>query len=659
LCGIFGIANLAGGKAIDEDRFGEALSRLHHRGPDAQIQRRLDRDVLFGHTRLSIIDLSDCSNQPLSIFDRYWLIYNGEIFNYLELREELIGLGAQFRTAGDVEVVLHAYAHWGEGCVSRFNGMWALAIYDMQTKTLFCSRDRFGIKPFNYAVVDGQLLFASEIKAIIAYAPRLIEPDHGMIANFCRTSVGAQHAQTWFRDVRRLQPGCNLRVGADGQIHLWRYWDYPRERRSDLSLEEASREYGALFEDAVRLRMRSDVPLGITLSSGVDSNSIAFAMQGVDPAPHHSFTARFRDEEELVQDGAIYQDSTRRIDESVVALAVARKLGLTPHIVDTDYSDFVGRLGRIVYHLESGNSSPAVIPLMQLLERAREHLTVVLDGQGADELLGGYIMAVLWPAERDLLRAGRLRAAWRGLKAYLKTYTLRSAVFLALRQASNYLPFISHLQQRIQGLDAVYGPRLRGHSPFADYPELEDVPGEGSLSRRLREQHSGGLVNLLHYGDAISMANSLEARMPFLDHRLVEFVWPLPGEFKVHLGMGKYIHRQAMRGLVDDSILDEPAKYGFTTPIGQQFRKTYPAGTGPVDLLLSERCMDRGLFDREGLASVIAAHRAGRADHGTLLFRLLSVELWFRIFVDGEADGLAPRRADTRPCRAEETICHA
>lgn len=636
MCGIFGIVNLGGNRPIDENRFRDGLEKLAHRGPDGRRWERVADGVAFGHARLSIIDLSDESNQPFQISDRYWLIYNGEIFNYLELRGELEALGAVFQTSGDTEVLLRAYIQWGEDCVSRFNGMWAFAIYDRAEQTLFASRDRFGIKPFNYAVHDGQFLFASEIKSLLHYAPALAEPDYRAIANYCRTSVGAQHEQSWFRDVRRLQPGHNLAIGADGAMRLWRYWDYP-VGKSDIGFDEARRQYADLFEDAVRLRMRSDVPLGITLSSGVDSNSIASVMQVLDPAPHHSFTARFEDAEGLAQDGAIYQDSSRRIDESVVARAVAERLGLDAHIVDTDYTDFVGRLGQIIYHLESGNSSPAVIPLMQLLGEARKRLTVVLDGQGADELLAGYISAVIWPAERDLVMSGRVRKAWRGLRRYLKTYTLRSLLTLAARQASNDLPWISRLQQRLRGLDAIYGPRLRDQAPLADFPPLKPVAGEEALARRLREQHSGGLVNLLHYGDAISMANSLEARMPFLDHRLVEFTWPLPGDFKVELGVGKYIHRQAMRGLVDDGILDETTKYGFTTPIDQQFRKPYMGGEGPLDMLLGARCLARGLFDAGGLKALVEDHRTGRKDHGTLLFRLLSVELWFRIFIDGEA----------------------
>jgi asparagine synthase (glutamine-hydrolysing) len=648
LCGIFGIVDLGGGRRIDESRFRAGLETLAHRGPDGRFCKLIDDRVMFGHARLSIIDLSDESNQPFLIDGRYWLTYNGEIFNYLELRAELEAAGVRFRTAGDTEVLVRAYEHWGADCVSRFNGMWAFAIYDTETGEVFASRDRFGIKPFNYAVVDGQLLFASEIKAMLHYAPGLAVPHYGMIANFCRTSVGAQHEQTWFKAVKRLQPGHNLTVDASGEIRTWRYWDYPREPAGDPGFEAARDRYAALFEDAVRIRMRSDVPLGITLSAGVDSNSIAYVMQAVDPAPHHSFTARFQDEN-FTTAATIYKDSTRAVDESVVARRVAGELGLEAHVVDTDYGDLVSELKRIVWHLESGNSSPAVIPLMQLLGEARKRLTVVLDGQGADELLAGYVANVLFPAIGDQVKAGRWRDAWSGLREYLKSYTLRALVLLAARRASNRLPVITRVQQRVQGLEAVYGPLLRGLPRLADYPPLDPMPRETGAARALREQHAGGLVNLLHYGDAVSMANSLEARMPFLDHRLVEFVWPLPDDYKLRMGVGKYVHREAMRGRVDDAILDDHIKHGFSTPISNEFRGNESHALEAIEVLLSERCLSRGVFERRGLEALLAEHRAGKRDHGPLLFRLLSTELWFRAFIDADASAPEPRREQMEP----------
>jgi asparagine synthase (glutamine-hydrolysing) len=633
MCGIFGIVNLDKGGSFDTRRVQRALEVMKHRGPDAQVWKQVDGYVLFGHTRLSIIDLTEASNQPILVDYRYWLVFNGEIFNYLELRSELVDAGVHFHTSGDAEVLLQSYIRWGEACVHRFNGMWSFAIYDKSERTLFCSRDRYGEKPFNYALLDGKFYFSSEIKAILAYAPELSEPDYNIISNFCRTSVGAQHPETWFKKVRRLQPGHNLLISG-GKVNISRYWHYPLNKFNNLSFEDARQEYARLFLDAVRIRMRSDVPLGVTLSSGLDSSSITYAMQRIDFAPHHCFTSRFSPIEGLVQDHSIYAEAGCTIDESVSARRVTQQLQLQSHVVETDYSDFVNQLSNIVWHLESGNSSPAVFPLMQLLKKARANVTVLLDGQGADELLGGYVANIIWQNFVDLISSTRYREAIASVAEYSKTYTLRYSILMALRSASNRLPWISTLHQQLTGTSEVFGPALSSYDRMCDYPQLTDERDTGWVTEALRRQHSGGLVNLLHYGDAISMANSIESRMPFLDHRLVEFVWGLPSDFKIKLGVGKYIHREAMRGLVPNWIIDNRTKLGFNSPIASQFRKNFTGTEGPVDVLLSARCLERGLFDKSGLKNLIDLHRQGKRDHSTLLFRLLSTELWFRRFQD-------------------------
>jgi asparagine synthase (glutamine-hydrolysing) len=632
MCGIFGIVDIEARPPIDDALMASALKEMSHRGPDAAEWRRIGEGAAFGHTRLSIIDLSAASNQPMVIEERYWLVFNGEIFNFLELRDELQSQGVVFRTSGDAEVLLRAYIAWGQSCVERFNGMWGFAIYDVRERTLFCSRDRYGEKPFNYAFVDGRFVFASEIKSMLACFPSLAEPAMEAIENYCRTSVGAQHSQTWFRDVRRLQPGHNLLL-RDGKMEIRRYWRYPACVDRRLGFEEAREEYARIFTDAVRIRMRSDVPLGITLSAGLDSNSIAYAMQRLDPAPHHCFTSRFK-QEGLVQDGSIYVDGGAAIDESLTAGKVTTELGLSPHVVDTDYSSFVPQLAQIVRHLESGNSSPAVFPLMQLLKEARKHVTVVMDGQGADELLGGYVANILWQGVADSIAAGRVAEAVESIREYGRSYKLAYSLKMALRSFSNTFPLISQAYEVSSGVAAVFGPALRGAKRMRDYPDLDDARSRGWVAAALRRQHSGGLVNLLHYGDAISMANSIESRMPFLDHRLVEFVWPLPSSFKLRGGVGKVIHREGMRGTVPDWIIDDRVKFGFNSPIATQFKKDFVETEGPLDVLFSDRCRERGLFNRRGLEALVDAHRHGQADHSPLLFRMVSAELWFKTFID-------------------------
>lgn len=650
MCGILGLVTLNERAMLDETRFRHGLATLHHRGPDVEIARRIASGVMFGHARLSIIDLREVSNQPMCIGGRYWVVYNGEIYNYRELRKELETLGNIFKTNSDTEVLLYAYATWGPACVERFNGMWAFAIYDTHDRTLFCSRDRFGVKPFNYSTVGDQFLFASEIKAMLAYRPSLAEPHYDAISNYCRTSVGAQNPQTWFKDVYRLPPGCNLFI-VNGEVRIERYWRYPTTQKLDIGIEDAKVHYQELFKDAVRLRMRADVPVGITLSSGVDSTSIAYMMGQVAGGAHHSFTSRFASDDKLDTDTSIYTNKMA-IDESVIAKEVADELGYHSHIVDTDYGNFIPALDQIIYHLESGNSSPAVIPLMQLLGVAKKHVTVLMDGQGADELLGGYIVNTFWPAIGDLIARGQFAEARRSFHEFRKTYKASYAVKMALRDLSNDIDLVTQIHQKWSGRDAVFGPALRTYTRWKDFM---DRPGEGNsshLGRLLQRQHSGGMVNLLHYGDAISMANSLEARMPFLDYRLVEYVWQLPSEHKVQLATGKSLHRYAMRGLVPNKILDQKEKFGFTTPITQWLRSDRFAQDHPLDILLEPRSLERNLFEKAGTKRLVDEHRSGQKDHATLLFRMLNVELWFRRFIDAPIQSREPSQAPTESINA-------
>jgi len=639
VCGILGVVNLSKGLTVDESRFRSAVQTMHHRGPDAQNVRRFRDDAIFAHSRLSIIDLSEANNQPFGILDRYWIVYNGEVFNYKELREELTQLGAQFRTAGDTEVVLFAYAFWGPDCVTRFNGMWAFAIYDAQERSVFCSRDRFGEKPFYYAEVNGEFIFASEPQAILHIYPQLAAPDYNVIGNFCRTSVGAQHSQTWFRDIKRLQPAGNLLI-TNSRIATTRYWSYPADAQKGPSFPEACEIYKSMFLDAVSLRMRSDVAVGITLSGGLDSTSIAYAAAHLGYSNLHCFTASFDPADDLAASGEVYANADFAIDESPTAKKVADELGFRSHRVVTNYRDFVPTLSRCVYHMGSGNSSSAVIPLFQLFSQARQDVTVILEGQGADELMAGYVANILWPAVIDLARRGDISEAIRSLAEFSETYKLSYAVKLGLRDLSNEVQALSSAHQRYSGLGQVYGPMLRQYSRLKDFPELSEPESASFVSRALRRSHSGGLANLLHYGDGISMANSLESRMPFMDHRLVEFVHALPAEYKFHRGIGKRLLREAMKGLVPEAILQSKRKIGFSTPLSQLFGSGDRFEESPAEVLLSRRCLDRDLFDKKGLQRLLHTHRAGQRDYSPLLFRLLSVELWFRLFIDGDATQL-------------------
>lgn len=628
MCGVFGIYNIQDNKAIKVSLVENCLRTMIHRGPDNQSFEKINDDVILGHVRLAILDLNEGANQPFcDQTGNFWIVFNGEIFNYLEIKAELLALGYHFNTASDTEVLLYAYIHWGEDCVQKFNGMWAFSIYDKEKDKLFCSRDRFGVKPFNWGEVDGQFIFASEIKAILSYFPQLKMPNYNVIANYCRNSIGAQIKETWFENIYRLEPAHNLIIDASG-INIVRYWDYPKQIDKNISFETAKEKYRKLFLNAVELRMRSDVPVGFTLSSGIDSSSIVSTLKGKLNGNVNTYTAAFSNSEYSIKEKQNFRENVE-IDEPKIVRKLAKEIGLEPGIIEVCFSNYVERLSKIIYHMESGNSSPSIYPLNSILEVASKDVTVVLEGQGADELLAGYITNVYPIYIKELLKKFKLRAAIHELRTFVKTYSIKSVIMLFIRDLN--IAWIQKLYFIISGIDDLYIGKIKQFDHIKDYPK-EPSNFDDGLNHYLFKSHTGGLVNLLHYGDAVSMAHSLESRQPFLDYRLVEFVFTLPYEYKIKNAFGKYIHREAMKGIVPDFILSNPIKFGFDTPLLQLFSETN--SNSPVGILLSDKCLNRGLFSEKAIRKALLLQKQGKGNYSRLLYRMLSVELWFRKFID-------------------------
>lgn len=629
MCGIFGIIN-KNPKLINKQLVKEAVALMSYRGPDSYGQWGLDTKVELAHLRLSILDLSEDGNQPFfSSCGRYVVIFNGEIYNYIEIRSKLKDIGCYFHTESDTEVLINAYIKWGEECVRYFNGDWAFAIYDIEVNKLFCSRDRFGVKPFNYAIIDDSFIFSSEVKSILHYHPSLRKPNYNVISNFCRNSLGAQIAETWFSGIIRLLPAHNL-VWEAGTINVYKYWDYPTSTDKKISFDEACIKYKNLFEDAVKLRMRSDVPIGTTLSSGIDSSSIVSVITKYSKSSltkHKTFTAVFDNSSfDKLEKTAFKNDI--QIDEGYIVKKLSDILGLDSKFITSEDSFFIQELANIIFHLESGHSSYATLPLSRVLGNARKEVTVVMEGQGADELLGGYVLKAFPYLILELLKSGKILTAIHEFNAFRNNYSIGQSIKLLFRLVGGTL--IEKLYRRSKGIDKVFGPFLKKYKRIKDYPfELKTF--DDSFNKALFKSHTGGLVNLLHYGDAISMSKSMESRNPFVDVNLVEFCFMLPYHFKMKNGLGKYIHRKAMKEVVPDFILDNPIKLGFITPLSIQFG-SYSAI--PIQILMSERCLSRGIYTKEGVSKLIDMHISKRENHSPLLFRLLSVELWFRIFID-------------------------
>jgi asparagine synthase (glutamine-hydrolysing) len=625
MCGILGIFTIVGEAEIIRPKFEEALATMTHRGPDAGCISYIGGKLALGHRRLAIIDLNKESNQPFQLENKYWIIFNGEIYNYIDLRNELRALGNDFQTESDTEVLLRAYIVWGQDCVRKFNGMWAFAIYDSVRRELFCSRDRFGVKPFNYSLINGQLIFSSEIKAIIKYKPYLAEADFGVIANYIKIAIGAQIDRTWFRNVSRLMPAHNLTASESG-IKITRYWQYPSQGVPNTNLEDAVPQYKTLLADAVRLRMRSDVPVGFTLSSGIDSTALVALLSPDLLANRKTYTAAFSE--------TPFRRSEKRnfkkdeiINEPKIVKQLGNDLGFSPNIIEIDYSNYVNRLRRLIWHLESGHGSPAIFPLDQVLNAAAKDVTVVIEGQGADELLGGYISNLIPLKILNSLQTGHFLRALKDSSLYYSRYSLMQSTLLALRQARPQI--WRKLYFEATGINRLLTGALKDQALLSDYP-YQDKIYEDPITQNLYEAHTGGLVNLLHYGDAISMAHSLESRLPFMDYRLVEYAFKLSSDLKVARGFGKLIHRRAMEGVVPNYILNNPIKLGFESPLTHLFATSSEAEA----MLLSKSARDRGLFSPQELGRLLDETRSGARDHSRLLFRVLSAEIWFREFID-------------------------
>jgi asparagine synthase (glutamine-hydrolysing) len=616
VCGICGIVRLEHEPESDTAR--EMLAELKHRGPDGEgFFSALG--VAFGHARLAIIDLSDGGRQPFESEDgTLQLMHNGEIFNYIELRAELERAGHRFRTATDTEVVLAAYEQWGDSCVQRFNGMWAFAIWDDRRQRLFCSRDRFGIKPFYYRWNGGRLSFASEPRAFRRDPQTILAPNLIAVRDFLEQGYTDHMSETFFASILQLPAAHSLVVDKVG-LHIERYW----ELRPAPELADHVGAFRELFVDSVRLRLRSDVPLGTALSGGLDSSAVAVAIDhllrterwsaGPVGDRQETFTAYF--------EGPAY-------DERTYADAVARRIASRPHFVTFDDQELVDVLPQVVESQgEPFGSSSIVAQWFVMREARRAGLKVMLDGQGGDEILAGY-PTITWSYYlADLVAAGRMITALREARAA----GLGSRAFVEAL-VTPFLPedVRRRLRPRRRRQDLLVHPRLRGI-------ERPSPPERSSLfADRLRTRYHTvlaqlGLPELLRYEDRNTMAHSLEGRVPFLDHRLVELAYGLPAAELVRNGMTKVILREALRDLLPDEVRARRDKLGFVTPEPRFLAGAL--GDFGRHLLGSTQARERSFVNVEEMLRRLEAHRRG-ASVGSELWRAMSVELWARSYLD-------------------------
>ena len=633
MCGMCGRYNLDGAPVERAELLAMAAT-IAHRGPDEE-GVLVRPGVGLGHRRLSIIDLPH-GQQPMCNEDgSVWIVYNGEVYNYLGLREELLSRGHTFRTRCDTEVLVHGYEEWGADLLPRTNGMFSLAILDRREGgqgTLFLARDRLGIKPLYLARVGESLLFASEIKALLACGdlPAEVRPE-GILSYL--TFGYSPDRSTLLRRVERLDPGSCLTIGPDGPPRRRVWYRIPAERPRDDAPPQAQIEgLRELLSDAVHLRLHSDVPLGVFLSGGVDSCAVAGTL---------ATSGRVKDQLKTFCVGFDLPGGENEFDYAAIA---ARKFDTAHHEYVLSPQEFIEFLPRMVWYLDEPLSDESSVSIYFVSRTSSEQVKVVLSGEGSDEILAGYsIYRRMLMLERLRGGIGPLgRLALDGISRGVSSLDLplspaiRKYIYLVARPLeSRYLGV--HLLDPVLK-DRLLGPELRnatrGHDPLGPLAHrYSQTRGLDPLSRMLHaDQHTWLPNNILLKADKMSMANSIELRVPFLDHRLVERAWSLPSDLKMHGDDGKYALKRAVEGFVPQECIVRQKK-GFPTPLGLMLKGQLRGFT--QELLLSNRHLQRGYVDEPMLRTVVDEHLAGGFDHQKVLWPLMVLEMWHRSFVDG------------------------
>jgi asparagine synthase (glutamine-hydrolysing) len=645
MCGIAGFVTVGTAplRAELEARLWRMIATLRHRGPDDE-GVWTDGRAGLAHARLSIIDLSPAGHQPMASADgSVWITYNGEIYNFAEIRGELAAVGYPFRSRSDTEIIVNGWHAWGPRIFSRLRGMFALALWDQRSRRLILARDRIGKKPLYWARTRSGFLFGSEIKALLAWpgvpcTPNLAAIDHYLTLQYVPAP------QTAFAGIRKLAAAHYLTVeagvdGALGEPEPVRYWHLPcpRATRALPRPEELRRELAARLEEAVRLRLLSDVPLGAFLSGGVDSSAIVAMMARAGGGRVKTFSIGF---------------AAKEYDETRYARMVAQRYG-TDHEEQIVEPDAVAVLPRLVWHYGEPFADPSAIPTYYVAELARRKVTVALTGDGGDECFLGYgrYRAMRWLDRLDRLpRWGReglgrlLALAPPPLQRRFKTRRIQGALLAPrARAAARYAPTIAFFGD--DDKDEGYGEAMRGlcgHSAL-DLLEPHFTAAQSLVAGANRADiHTYLPDDLMVKVDVAGMAHGLEARSPLLDHVLMEWAAALPEEVQMTGSTTKALFKAAMEPYLPREILYRP-KRGFGCPIDRWFRSELKELA--YDTLLAQSARQRGLFRPDYVRRLLDEHCRSRFDHHNRLWALLMLELWFRMWIDAPADKTVLRPA--------------
>ena len=613
MCGIVGYLSRSGRRTIGQARLTSMRDTMIHRGPDSYGTALFDTGrVGLAHRRLAIIDLSSAGHEPMSFQNqRYWLTFNGEIYNATELRSNLEANGCTFRSSCDAEILLAAYATWGRDCVQRFIGMWAFAIWDEFEKTLFCSRDRFGIKPFYY-YDDGDLfIFASEIRAILSSGSVPLKPHREALFAYLQAELVDGLEATCFQGINRLQPSYCMLI-SERRNEVWRYWDLDVApfSQNDSRQDDIERVRDT-FEEAVRSHLVSDVSFGVSLSGGLDSSSIFAVASRLSTTPVRTYTAYY-------EEAGPFDE--RHYSDSMTAMYPALEYQVRPEQVQ-----LFETLSRIIWHLEEPPLAHGVYPRWHIAKCASRHVKVLLVGQGGDELLAGYSY-YFNDLIKDYISRGLLLNACREIAWTWKRQGKHGSI--TLLKALLKRKFLSRFRQKTKRAPiSVLGPLLKDLDP--SLPQRKKSTFDQSwLNEHLYYDTVHGLLpTLLKYEDKIDMAFSIEGRVPFLDHRFAELCFSLGLKAKIHDGWSKLILREAMDGLLPTGVQWRCDKIGFPTPYRAWFSGPL-FGEAEARIMDSALCGD-GYLDRAQIEKLLRAHREGTRQLSTTIWKWLCLSMWF------------------------------
>jgi asparagine synthase (glutamine-hydrolysing) len=624
MCGLVAILQFDGAKP-DVTALRYMADRIRHRGPDGH-GIFVEGEVAFAHQRLSIIDLAT-GQQPMT-FDGVTATFNGEIYNYIELREELKRAGHTFRTASDTEVLMRMYLEYGTGGIKRLNGMFAFVLYDSHKEQIVAARDHFGIKPLYFCRMRDRLIYASEIKSILAhpYVDPAVDPVslHDYVTLQYTLGDG-----TLFRGIRKVPPGhFEVTSLSGGDTRRERYWQVSYEQDRTRTEDEFVEELRALLTSSVRQQMRSDVPVGAYLSGGLDSSTVTSLAARETPHALHTFTGAFREGPEY--------------DESAYARMVAERCNAQMHFVYPTEKQFIDLLPKLAYHMDEPAAGPGLFPQYIVSSLAAGHVKVCLGGQGGDEIFGGYARYAIAYFEQalkasilgndegdDAISLADMAPNLHALKQYvpLLKRTMRSGIFASREQ--QYFSLVDRSEGTIEAFSAAFRSHYRRDDVFQRFSRVFNEPQTGSyFNRMLHYDMQTGLQSLLHVEDRVSMAVSLESRVPLLDPRIVELMARIPPRIKFKGGEMKYLFKRAITGLLPDQVLNRTDKMGFPVPL--QIWARDAAKDFFCDILLSQRTRERGLFDMEAVEQLIRQE----SNFSRVLWGLLQLELWHREFLD-------------------------